>query len=131
PQSDVSIFMEVRNVCLLLVYSPSKAHRAAFVRSASKNISVPVTAATSTKEVARKSDALVLATSSRVPLFNGSIVPLGTHVNAIGSALPNSREMDTTLVERSVLVVDSMEQAVATYGDIMIPLEEKAITRSH
>ncbi len=24
-----------------------------------------------------------------------------------------------------------MEQAVETYGDIMIPLEEKAITRSH
>jgi len=34
-------------------------------------------------------------------------------------------------VKRSVLVVDSMEQAVATYGDIRIPLEEKAITRSH
>src|SRR5207245_1197451 len=131
PQSDVSIFMEVRNVSRVLVYSRSKAHRAAFVRSASKNISVPVTTATSTEEVARKSDALVLATSSRVPLFDGNIVSLGTHVNAVGSALPNSREMDTTLVKRSVIVVDSMEQAVATYGDIRIPLKEKAITKSH
>ncbi|TMI23422.1 hypothetical protein E6H19_08810 [Candidatus Bathyarchaeota archaeon] len=130
-QAHVPAIMEVRNVSRVLVYSRSKAHRAAFVRSASKNISVPVTTAASTEEVARRSDALVLATSSRVPLFNGSIVPLGTHVNAIGSALPNSREIDTTLVERSILVVDSMEQAVATYGDVMIPLEEKAITRSH
>jgi ornithine cyclodeaminase/alanine dehydrogenase-like protein (mu-crystallin family) len=39
--------------------------------------------------------------------------------------------MDTTLVKRSVLVVDSMEQAVATYGDITIPLKEKTITQSH
>jgi len=130
-QAHVRAIMEVRNVSRVLVYSRSKAHRAAFVRSVSKNIRVPVSAAISTEEVARKSDALVMATSSRVPLFNGSIVPLGTHVNAIGSALPNSREMDTTLVKRSVLVVDSMEQAVETYGDIMIPLEEKAITRSH
>src|SRR5438309_3478738 len=130
-RAHVPAIMEVRNVSRVLVYSRSKAHRAAFVRSASKNIRVPVSAAISTEEVARKSDALVLATSSRVPLFNGSIVPLGTHVNAIGSALPNSREMDTTLVKRSVIVVDSMEQAVTTYGDIMIPLEEKAITRSH
>ncbi len=130
-QAHVPAIMEVRNVSRVLVYSRSKAHRAAFVRNASKNISVPVTTATSTEEVARRSDALVLATSSRVPLFKGSIVPLGTHVNAIGSALPNSREIDTTLVERSILVVDSMEQAVATYGDVMIPLEEKAITRSH
>jgi len=130
-QAHVRAIMEVRNVSRVMVYSRSKAHRAAFVRSVSKNIRVPVSAAISTEEVARKSDALVMATSSRVPLFNGSIVPLGTHVNAIGSALPNSREMDTTLVKRSVLVVDSMEQAVETYGDIMIPLEEKAITRSH
>ena len=130
-RAHVPAIMEVRNVSRVLVYSRSKAHRAEFVRSASKNISVPVTTATSTEEVARKSDALVLATSSRVPLFDGSIVSLGTHVNAVGSALPNSREMDTTLVKRSVIVVDSMEQAVATYGDIRIPLKEKAITRSH
>ena len=125
----VPAIIEVRNVSRVLVYSRSKAHRAEFVRSASNR--VPVIAATSAGEVARKSDVLVLATSSRVPLFRGSTVPLGTHVNAIGAALPNSREMDTTLVKRSVLVVDSVEQAVATYGDVMIPLKQKAITKLH
>src|SRR2546428_13994597 len=74
-QAHVPAIMEVRNVSRVLVHSRSKAHRAAFVRSASKNISVPVTIATSTEEVARKSDVLVLATSSRVPLFSGSNVP--------------------------------------------------------
>jgi ornithine cyclodeaminase/alanine dehydrogenase-like protein (mu-crystallin family) len=123
--------MEVRDFSKVLVYSRSKAHRAAFVRSASNNISVPFTVATSAEEVARKSDVLVLATSSRAPLFRGSMVPRGTHVNAIGAALPTSREMDTTLVKRSVLVVDSVEQATATYGDIMIPLKEQSITKSH
>ena len=39
--------------------------------------------------------------------------------------------MDTNLVKRSILVVDSVEQAVATYGDIVIPLKEKAIKKSH
>jgi ornithine cyclodeaminase len=130
-QTHVPAILEVRNVSRVLVYSRSKAHRAAFVRTASKNIGVPVNTATSSEEVARKSDVLVLATSSRVPLFRGSAVRLGAHVNAIGAALPSSREMDTILVKRSVLVVDSVEQAVATYGDIMIPLREKAITRSH
>src|SRR5712692_5217479 len=130
-QAHAPALLEVRNVSEVLVYSRSKAHRATFVRSVSKKIRVSVTAATSAEEVARKSDVLVLATSSRVPLFRGSKVRLGTHVNAIGSALPNSREMDTTLVKRSVLIVDSMEQAIATYGDIMIPLKEKTITKSH
>ncbi len=130
-RAHVPAILEVREVSQVLVYSRSKAHRAAFVRSVSENISVPVNTATSAEEVARKSDVLVLATSSPVPLFRGSTVHLGAHVNAIGASLPSSREMDTTLLKRSVLVVDSVEQAVATYGDIMIPLKEKAITRSH
>jgi len=130
-RAHVPAIVEVRNVSRVIVYSRSKAHRAAFVRSVSKNTNIPVSAAISVEEVARKSDVLVLATSSPIPLFKGSSVSRGTHVNAIGAALPSSREMDTTLVKRSVLVVDSVEQAVATYGDIMIPLKERAITRSH
>jgi ornithine cyclodeaminase/alanine dehydrogenase-like protein (mu-crystallin family) len=127
----IPAILEVRKVSQILVYSRSKAHRTAFVRSSSKNSGTRVTGTDSVEEVVRKSDLLVLATTSRVPLFKGSTVPLGTHVNAIGAALPSSREMDTTLVKRSVLVVDSVEQAVATYGDVMIPLRERAITKSH
>ena len=123
--------LEARDISQVLVYSPSKAHRQSFVRKASQISPVPVYAERSAEEVARRSHVLVLATSSRVPLFRGSTVRLGTHVNAIGAALPSSREMDTALVKRSILVVDSLEQAVANYGDIMIPLKEGAITKSH
>ena len=130
-QAHVPGILEVRKVSQVLVYSRSNAHRAAFVRRVSKNTSVPVIAATSAEEAARNSDILVLATSSPVPLFRGGSVSRGTHVNAIGAALPNSREMDTALVKRSVLIVDSFEQAVASYGDIMIPLKERTITKAH
>jgi ornithine cyclodeaminase len=123
--------LEARNISHVRVYSRSKAHRKRFARRASKSTAVPVSAERSAEEVARKSDILVLATSSLVPLFMGTNVPLGTHVNALGASLPSSREMDTALVKKSILVVDSLEQAVATYGDIMIPLKEKAITKSH
>jgi ornithine cyclodeaminase/alanine dehydrogenase-like protein (mu-crystallin family) len=130
-QAHVPPMLEVRNISLVLVYSRSKAHRAAFVRTVSKNTSVPVAAARSAEEVARKSNVLVSATSSPVPLFKGSSVSRGTHVNAIGAALPSSREIDTTLVKRSVLIVDSVEQAVATYEDIMIPLKERDYKGAH
>ena len=130
-QAHLPAMLEVRNVSRVLVYSRSKAHRTAFVRNASKDTSVPLGVAGSAEEVAKKSDLLVLATSSRVPLFRGNMVPLGAHVNAIGAGLPSSREMDTTLVKRSVLFVDSVEQALATYGDVMIPLRERAITEAH
>jgi alanine dehydrogenase len=127
----VPAMLKVRNVSQILVYSRSKAHRAAFVRRVSSDLRTPTSVAASAGEVVPKSDVLVLATNSSVPLFKGSMVSPGTHVNAIGAALPSSREMDTTLVKRSILVVDSIEQAVTTYGDILIPLKNKEITKSH
>jgi len=130
-QAHLLAMLEARDFSQVLVYSPSKKHRERFVRRASEDATVPVTAARTAEEVARTSDVLVLATSSRHPLFRGNRVSLGTHVNAIGASLPNSREMDTTLLKRSILVVDSLEQAIAAYGDIRIPLKEKAITKSH
>jgi ornithine cyclodeaminase/alanine dehydrogenase-like protein (mu-crystallin family) len=129
-QAHLPAMLEVRQVSSVLAYSPSKAHRESFARAASKTTGVTVAAASSAEIVARKSDVLVLATSSRAPLFNGTTVSPGTHLNAIGASLPNLREMDTTLVKRSTLVVDSLHQAVTTYGDVMIPLKEKAIRKS-
>src|SRR6266851_7035572 len=52
-------------------------------------------------------------------------------VNAIGAAEPDAREVDTELVKRSILVVDSRAQGLSTYGDIMIPIREKVIEETH
>ena len=129
-QAHLPTMLAVRDFSQVLVYSRSKAHRSAFVRG-SKKIGVPVTASSSAEELARKSDVLVLATNSRVPVLHNNAVSPGTHVNAIGAALPSSREMDSTLVKRSVLVVDSVNQALASYGDILIPIKERLIRKSH
>jgi ornithine cyclodeaminase/alanine dehydrogenase-like protein (mu-crystallin family) len=52
-------------------------------------------------------------------------------LNAIGAAEPSTREVDSILVKRSILVVDSREQALSTYGDIIVPIREKAIEATH
>src|SRR5207245_9070710 len=70
-------------------------------------------------------------TTSHTPLFKGELVQNGSHLNVIGAAEPDAREIDTTLVKRSILVVDSREQALSTYGDIIVPIREKAIERAH
>jgi ornithine cyclodeaminase/alanine dehydrogenase-like protein (mu-crystallin family) len=85
----------------------------------------------SPEEVVKESDLLVTATTSHNPLFKGELVKSGSHVNAIGAAEPQTREIDTLLVKRSILVVDSRDQAISTYGDIIIPMREKAIDDTH
>ena len=130
-QAHLPAMVQIRNFKRVLVYSRSKAHRASFLRKFAREQKVPITAASSADDVARSSDVLVLATSSPTPVFNGSVVRAGTHVTGIGSGLPDRREVDTGLVGRSVLVVDSKAQAFASYGEILIPLKAGAITESH
>jgi ornithine cyclodeaminase/alanine dehydrogenase-like protein (mu-crystallin family) len=125
----VPALLKVRGFSRMLVYSRSKAHRKKFTESIRKICKVPATHVDSIQKVVSSSQVLVLATNSQTPLFNGRHVQPGTQVNAIGSALPEAREVDSHLVAKGFLVVDSIPQALSTYGDIMIPIREMRITR--
>src|SRR5207249_11303885 len=91
---------------------------------------IPVVAADSPGRVAKESDVILTATTSDTPVFDGSLVKPGSHVNAIGSATPEAREVDTELVMKSRVVVDSRPQALTTYGDIIGPIREGTIRES-
>jgi len=53
------------------------------------------------------------------------------HVNAVGSAVPTARELDTQAVVRSRLFVDRTESAMREAGDFLIPRAEGAIDDAH
>ena len=76
-------------------------------------------------------DLVCTCTTSAEPLFDGSTLTAGVHVNAIGSYQPHTRELDTETVRRGRIVVESREVALAEAGDLLIPIEEGAIDRSH
>ncbi len=127
----IEAIREVRSFSRILVYSRSRKRREAFAAEVAAKNSIQTAAVESPEELAEQSDIIVTATTSETPVFNSRRVKPGTHVNAIGAALPGHREVDTALVKRSILVVDSRQQALSTYGDIMIPIEEHAIDASH
>ncbi|HZY94204.1 MAG TPA: ornithine cyclodeaminase family protein [Candidatus Bathyarchaeia archaeon] len=126
----VDSIMKVRSIEKVLVYSRSKDRRTLFAKQVEEETGIPTVAADSQRGVVDNSRILVLATNSVTPLFKGEWVKPGTHVNAIGVSTPDAREMDTDLIRRSLLVVDSEAQAVSTYGDVVIPLREGAIDES-
>jgi ornithine cyclodeaminase/alanine dehydrogenase-like protein (mu-crystallin family) len=130
-EAHVPAIQQVRDISRVVVYSRDKRRREAFAGQISLDCKVETLAVDSPEEVVRESDVLVTATTSRTPLFKGELVKNGTHVNAIGASEPDSREIDTTLVKRSILVVDSRAQAISTYGTIMIPIREGAIQQTH
>lgn len=130
-EAHVSAMEQVRDISRVVVFSRDKGRREAFARRISRDHEVEALPAASSEEVVKKSDLLVTATTSRTPLFKGELVKNGSHVNAIGAAEPDAREIDASLVKRSILVVDSREQAISTYGDLIFPMREKAIDDTH
>jgi ornithine cyclodeaminase/alanine dehydrogenase-like protein (mu-crystallin family) len=83
----------------------------------------------SADEVAIETDVLVTATTSKRPVFNGDLVREGTHVISMGAYTPDAREVDSHLVSRASIFVDSMDAAMQEAGDILIPIREGVIKR--
>jgi ornithine cyclodeaminase/alanine dehydrogenase-like protein (mu-crystallin family) len=130
-EAHIHAIQQVRDISRAVVYSRDRTRREAFAKRISRDCEVETLPADSPENVVKESDLLVTATTSRTPLFRGELVKNGSHVNAIGAAEPDAREVDTSLVKRSTLIVDSREQAVTTYGDIVIPIRERAIEATH
>lgn len=72
------------------------------------------------EQAVRAADVVITATGSTEPVFDGDWLQPGTHVNAIGSNQPNSRELDGTALSRAAcLMVDSREVAATEGGDLL------------
>jgi ornithine cyclodeaminase len=75
----------------------------------------------------RTADLVACCTTSREPLFDGADLPEGVHVTAVGAYTPDARELDTTTMRRSRIVVEDREAALAEGGDLVIPIAEGAL----
>ena len=79
----------------------------------------------------READLVCTCTTAEEPLFDGSWLPAGVHVNAVGSYRPETRELDTEAVHRARVVVETREVALAEAGELLIPIREGAIETDH
>lgn len=123
----------VRPIRLARVFSRSRASVDAFIGEMSGRIgnSVDIIAASSTAEAVRDADIICAATTSSTPVFDGSDLKPGAHINGIGSFTPQMQEVDFTTLERaSKIVVDSYAAAMEEAGDLLIAIDQGIITRN-
>ncbi|RKU21800.1 ornithine cyclodeaminase [Candidatus Poribacteria bacterium] len=75
--------------------------------------------------VVEDADIVLCATTSATPLFDGNALQLGTHITAVGTFVPEKREVDTTTIRRAHrIVVDSRGACLEEAGDLIIPNAE-------
>ncbi len=120
----------VRDLAKARVYDVSEAAVAKFIAEMGPKLGLEIVRAGSA-DAALDADIICTATSSATPVFDGSRVREGTHINGIGSHTPNARELDTEIVKRSKFVGDSREACFKEAGDLIIPLKEGAIPEAH
>ena len=74
------------------------------------------------QQVVEDADIVICATTSATPLFDGNALRPGTHITAVGTFVPEKREVDTTTLRKADrIVVDSREACLEEAGDLIIP----------
>ena len=74
-----------------------------------------------------EADIVCTCTTSSTPVFNGSLVSTGIHINAIGAYKPTDRELDDAAISAGRVIVETKDAAQAEAGDIVLALESGAI----
>ncbi len=83
-----------------------------------------VSAAASVEDALRDADVVVTTTTAREPIVERAWLAPGTHVNAVGSSIPTTRELDGATMAAARIVVDARESARNESGDILLAMRE-------
>ncbi|MFJ3958008.1 ornithine cyclodeaminase family protein [Arthrobacter sp. NPDC090010] len=112
----------------VVVWSRTNATLDAF-RRAVEHTGLEVIRALEIRDVFDTSDVVCTLTPAIVPVVSGRWFRDGQHVNAVGARpRPDHREVDSEAMRRSRVVVDSLDTAVAKSGDLLLAIQEGALT---
>lgn len=119
--SHLQAMIAVRDIAELVVVARSEERALPLVERAEKSgLSVRF----GDPEVVSDADIVCTCTSSSDPVFDGAQLNAGAHVNAIGTYLPEARELDTETVRRATLVCVETLESMDEAGDLVRPLED-------
>lgn len=120
----IEVFPHIREV---LCYSNSKVSVNKFVEEL-KSFNIHFEVYNEARGVCEGSDIIITTTPSREPIVKDEWIYKGTHINAIGADAPGKQELDSKILMRSKIVIDSWEQA-AHSGEINVKIKEGIIDK--
>ncbi|MDT2046253.1 ornithine cyclodeaminase [Priestia aryabhattai] len=124
----VQAMMEVRSLEQILLYNRTVKKAYALkdeIKALYPTWSGDITVVNDADQAVQGADIVICSSKSSTPLFNGSLLRPGTHVNAIGSYQPHMQEVDVeTLLKSDKVVVDTYEGAMHEAGDLLVPIDQ-------
>ena len=121
----------IRPLRRVRVWSRNLEHARALVAEHKGRYSFGIEAVATAESAVRGADIVTTVTASPEPVLERAWLKDGAHVNAVGSSIPTTREIDTATMAAARLFVDRRESALNEAGDLLIPIREGALKPDH
>ncbi len=113
------------------VWSRNTEHMQHFAERAAQQFHIKVEVMPSVQAAVEGADIICTTTAAPEPILMGDWIAAGAHVNAVGSSVPFTRELDTAAMVKARLFVDRRESTINEAGDFIFPKKEGAFGDDH
>lgn len=127
-RAHIRALAQIREISEIKVYDIFAASARQLQETLQREMSVKINVVQSPREAVLGADLLVTVTTAKEPIVKADWLKPGMHINAVGSHRPDLREIDGATLAAAKIVVDSREAIMAECGDILLAIQEKAIT---
>jgi ornithine cyclodeaminase len=130
-QTHLQAMLLARTIRRVRLWSRNSEHAKQFAEREGKRHGITIEAMPTAEEAVKGADIICTVTASPEPVLKGEWIAPGAHVNAVGSSVPFTRELDTAAIVRSKLFVDRRESTLNEAGDFLFPKKEGAVGDDH
>ena len=130
-KSHLSAMLVARKIKRVRTWSRDADHAKAFAERESRRHDIEIEAIADAQQSVEGADIICTTTASPKPILHGAWLRAGVHINAVGSSISFTRELDTAAMVKSKLFVDRRESTLNEAGDFLIPKKEGAIDDNH
>lgn len=121
----------VRDIQTVFIFDMRPQAAKACAAEFEKQYNVEAVVCESVAQAVKHADIICTLTPSVQPLLTRSMVRPGTHINAVGTFSPITREVSSDLVAASRLYADQIAAMKSESGEYLVPLEEGLIDERH
>jgi alanine dehydrogenase len=130
-RTHIEAIAAVRPLRRVRIWSRNPERASALALEQRPRFAFPIQAEASAESAVREADIVATVSASPEPILQRGWLKEGVHINAVGSSIPTSREIDTPTMVAARLFVDRRESALAEAGDLLIPMLEGAVKGDH
>ena len=130
-KTHIEAMTTILNLEEIRVWSKNKKNAKKLVEEQRKKYAISFRPFDTVNEAIYNADIICTTTAAVEPILQGKYLMQGVHINAVGSSVRNTRELDGFAIKLSKLYVDKIESTINESGDFLMAKQEGTIDDNH